>query len=75
VNGVDIMERGRPEDVKREVLRQIRETRALEEGGLFIASSSEINPPIPAENFKALVEAVGGEINRSFRKPPTSSSS
>jgi hypothetical protein len=38
-------------------LRQIRETDALR-GGVFIASSSEINPPIPMENYRAMVEAV-----------------
>jgi len=27
--------------------------------GMFVASSSEINPPIPPENFRAMVEAVG----------------
>jgi uroporphyrinogen-III decarboxylase len=26
---------------------------------MFVASSSEINPPIPPENFRAMVEAVG----------------
>ena len=58
VNGVDALEFGTPEDVRREVHRDIRETDALNRGGLFIASSSEINPPIPAENFKAMIDAV-----------------
>lgn len=58
VDGVDLMERGTPEQVKAEVLRHIRETRALDTGGMFVASSSEINPPIPPENFRAMVEAV-----------------
>jgi hypothetical protein len=57
VDGVDLMERGTPAAVRAEVRRQIRETRALETGGMFVATSSEINPPIPAENFRALVGA------------------
>ena len=58
VDGVDLMERGTPAQVKAEVRRHIRETRALQTGGMFVASSSEINPPIPPENFRAMVEAV-----------------
>jgi uroporphyrinogen-III decarboxylase len=58
VDGVDLMERGTPEQVRAEVRRQIAETRALETGGMFVASSSEINPPIPPENFRAMVEAT-----------------
>lgn len=42
-----------------EVERQIRETGALEAGGIFIGSSSEIDPPIPAENFLAMVKNRG----------------
>ena len=61
VDGVDLMERGAPEQVRAEVRRQIRETRAVETGGMFVASSSEINPPIPPENFRAVVEAVRNE--------------
>jgi uroporphyrinogen-III decarboxylase len=59
VDGVDLMERGTPEQVRAEVLRHTRETDALHTGGMFVASSSEINPPIPPENFRAMVEAVG----------------
>jgi len=58
VDGVDLMERGTPEMVRSEVRRHIRETRALETGGMFVATSSEINPPISPENFRAMVEAV-----------------
>ena len=58
VDGVDLMERGTPAQVKAEVRRHIRETQALETGGMFVASSSEINPPIPPENFRAMVEAA-----------------
>ena len=56
VDGVDLMERGTPEQVRAEVRRHILETRALETGGMFVASSSEINPPIPPANFRAMVE-------------------
>ncbi|MGQ9553195.1 MAG: uroporphyrinogen decarboxylase family protein [Anaerolineae bacterium] len=59
VDGVDLMERGTPEQVRAAVRRQILETDALRTGGLFIGSSSEINPPIKPENFRAMVEAVG----------------
>ena len=66
VDGVDLMERGTPEQVAAEVRRQILETDALHTGGLFIASSSEINPPIKAENFRAMVAAVGTVLNPDF---------
>jgi len=59
VDGVDLMERGTPEQVRAEVRRHIIETEALRTGGMIVASSSEINPPIPPENFRAMVEAVG----------------
>jgi len=58
VDGVDLLERSSSEQVRAEVVRHIRETNALETGGMFVASSSEINPPIPPENFRAMVEAV-----------------
>jgi hypothetical protein len=69
VDGVDLMERGTPEQVRAEVLRHIRETDALRNGGMFVASSSEINPPIPSENFRAMVDAVGEVTNPDFRIP------
>jgi len=59
VDGVDLMERGSPEEVREEVTRHIRQTDALETGGMFVGSSSEINPPIKPENYRAMVEAVG----------------
>ena len=59
LDGVDLMERGTPEQVRRGIHRIIRETDALQRGGIFIDTSSEINPPIPSENFAAMVEAVG----------------
>jgi uroporphyrinogen-III decarboxylase len=67
VDGVDLLERGTPEEVKTEVCRHIRETDALETGGMFVASSSEINPPVPPENFRAMVEAVWEERNDAIR--------
>ncbi len=67
VDGVDLLERGTPEQVRAEVRRQIRETDALRTGGLFVASSSEINPPVRPENFKAMVEAVGELRNFALR--------
>ena len=66
VDGVDLMERGTPQQVRNEVKRHIRATNALERGGMFVASSSEINPPIKAENFKAMVAAVGEMLNPDF---------
>jgi len=71
VDGVDLMERGRPEQVRAEVHRHIRETDALRTGGMFVASSSEINPPIPSENFRAMVEAVDDLRNPDFAGPAT----
>lgn len=59
VDGVDLLERGTPTQVRAEVHRHIRETNALHTGGMFVGSSSEINPPITPENFKAMVAAVG----------------
>ena len=66
VDGVDLMERGTPGQVRQEVRRHIVETRALQTGGMFVASSSEINPPIPPQNFRAMVEAVGELQNPQF---------
>ncbi|MBN2292400.1 MAG: hypothetical protein JXM70_08245 [Pirellulales bacterium] len=68
INGVDTLEFGTPNDVRSDVHRDIIKTNALNAGGLFIASSSEINPPIPPENFKAMVDAVGELVNEGFRK-------
>ena len=66
VDGVELMERGTPEQVRAEVKRQILETDALHTGGFFVDTSSEINPPVRPENFKAMVEAVGEMINPAF---------
>jgi hypothetical protein len=66
VDGVDLMERGTPEEVRAEVYRQVRETDAPATGGMFVASSSEINPPIGPENFRAMIEAVGELRNPAF---------
>ena len=59
VDGVDLLERQGPAAVRAEVVRHIIESDALRTGGMFVASSSEINPPIPADNYRAMVEAVG----------------
>jgi hypothetical protein len=64
VDGVDLLERGSPADVRREVHRQILETDALQAGGVFIGSSSEINPPIPLDNYRAMITAAGEITNR-----------
>jgi hypothetical protein len=66
VDGVDLMERGAPEEVAQEVRRHIVETNALQTGGMFVGSSSEINPPIKPENYRAMVEAVGEVWNPAF---------
>jgi len=66
IDGVDLMERGTPEQVRREVHRQIEETNALQTGGLLIGTASEINPPIRPENFRAMIEAVGELRNPDF---------
>ena len=66
VDGVDLMERGTPEQVRASVHQQIRATDALQTGGMFVASSSEINPPVKPENFRAMIEAVGEFRNPDF---------
>jgi hypothetical protein len=66
VDGVDLMERGTPDMVLAEVRRQIEQTDALTTGGMFVASSSEISPPIPPENFWAMIDAVGSMRNPAF---------
>ncbi len=45
VDRVDLMERGSPEHIRAEVRRHISETDALRQGGMFVASSSEFDPP------------------------------
>jgi hypothetical protein len=67
LDGIDLMERGMPAGVRAEVQRQVRETGALQRGGIFISSSSEINPPVRVENFQAMVAAVGELFNPDFR--------
>ena len=66
IDGVDLMERGTPEDVRSEVHRHIRETNVLNEGGMLVATSAEINPPVKPENFKAMIDAVGELTNPDF---------
>lgn len=61
LDGVDLMERGTPEAVRQAARRQIEDTDALRRGGIFLATSSEINPGIPPENYLAMIEAAGLE--------------
>jgi hypothetical protein len=63
VDGVDLMERGTPEQVTKEVHRHILETNALQTGGMFVGTSSEVNPPIRPENYRAMIDAVGSLPN------------
>ena len=58
VDGVDLMERGTPEQTREEVRRHIAGTGALRTGGMMVASSSEINPTVKPENFRAMIEAA-----------------
>lgn len=67
VDGVDLMERGEPERVRAEVRRQIQQTDALHRSGVFIGTSSEINPQVKADNYVAMVEAVGELRNTRLR--------
>ncbi|NQU75046.1 MAG: hypothetical protein HQ546_01885 [Planctomycetes bacterium] len=67
VDGVDLMERGTPEQVKAEVRRHVCETNALQAGGMFVGSSSEINPTIKPENYRAMVEGTGELLNADFQ--------
>ena len=69
VDGANLMTFGTAEQVEAEVLRQIAGTDALRTGGLLIGSSSEINPPIPPENFKAMVDAARSVRNPDFTVP------
>ena len=57
IDGVELMERSTPEEVTAEVCRHIVETDVLNSGGMIVASSSEINPPVKTENFIAMVNA------------------
>jgi len=66
VDGANLMTFGTPAEVETEVRRQIDQTEALRTGGLFIGSSSEINPPIPPENFRAMVDAARSARNEEF---------
>ncbi len=68
LDGVELMERGTPQQVKEQVQRQIRETCVLQTGGLFLATSAEINPPVKPENFRAMVEAAGEITNPEFSR-------
>jgi uroporphyrinogen decarboxylase len=66
IDGVDLMEGGTPEQVRREVRTTILETGALQSGGIFVGTSSEVNPLVRPENFKAMVDSVGEVLNPDF---------
>ena len=66
LDGVDLMEREYPDDVRKEVRRQIEETNVLNTGGLFLGTSSEINPPIKPENYQAMIEEARSIRNKDF---------
>ncbi len=69
IDGVDIMELGTPQMVKDQVIKHITETNALQTGGMFIATSSEINPPVRAENYLSMIQTTGILRNPDF--PPS----
>jgi uroporphyrinogen decarboxylase len=66
IDGVDLMERGTPDQVKQTVAGHITKTGVLRRGGMLVATSSEINPPIRLENFIAMVETAGNLRNDDF---------
>ncbi len=66
LDGIDLLERGTPEMVAAEVRRHITGTDCLAHGGMFLASSSEINPPVRLENFQAMVAGAGRYRNPGF---------
>jgi hypothetical protein len=66
LDGVDLMERGTPEKVRAEVHRHIRQSNVLQTGGMFMATSAEINPPVKPENYQAMIEASGELWNPDF---------
>ncbi|MGV8096720.1 MAG: uroporphyrinogen decarboxylase family protein [Mangrovibacterium sp.] len=67
VDGVELLERGTPKEVTGEVCRHITETDVLNTGGMIVASSSEINPPVREENFMAMVNACNMIRNPVFK--------
>jgi hypothetical protein len=69
IDGVDLMESGTPEQVWCEVHRTILETDALHSGGMFVGTSSEVNPLVRPENFQAMVNSVGELLNPDFGAP------
>jgi hypothetical protein len=63
LDGIELMERGTVEDVKKEVRRQIIETGVLNSGGIIMGTASEITPNTKPENFKAMLDAAGEITN------------
>jgi hypothetical protein len=68
IDGVDLMESGTPDQVRREVHRTILETNVLYAGGMLVGTSSEVNPLVRPENFKAMIDSVGEVLNPDFTK-------
>jgi len=58
IDGVELMEGGTPAQVREAVHRTIHETDVLQHGGMFVGTSSEINPLVRPENFRAMIDAV-----------------
>jgi hypothetical protein len=58
--------------VKDQVIEHITKTNALQTGGMFIATSSEINPPIKLENYLSMIQTTAALTNSDF--PPTKDS-
>lgn len=68
LDGVELMERGTPQQVRDEVHRHIQRTNVIQTGGMFLATSSEINPPIKPQNFRAMIEAAAEIRNPDFEE-------
>jgi hypothetical protein len=68
LDGVSTLEFGSEEDVIREVEQIITRTNALQRGGIFIDSSSEINPTIGLDNYLAMIQACNTFRNPEFKR-------
>ena len=66
LDGIDTLEFGTPEDVRQAALDIIRDTNAIYDGGIFLDSSSEINPPVPLDNYIAMIHAADEVRNPNF---------
>lgn len=63
IDGINLMGSDNQEEVRKEVRRQIVETNCLNAGGLFIGTSSELNPNIRPENYQSMIEEVALNCN------------